>query len=1050
MSGQVRQLPVLGFRLALRAMRWRAAAAATMFAIALIAVLAATIGPIYLHSVDETVLARHLRQADEYRRDVFVSRTTLLGYPHLDWPTQVRQLSDEVADSRWFAPAVFTDRVGITYDAAGLRTTGAVASISGLCAHVRIVAGSCLPAQSGQETLVSARTAKLARVSVGDTVTPATMEDQPIPLQVVGIYQPIAPDGAYWARWNFLPGGEKSASAMPQVDSFFVGPSVLLSRIAHLEQTLAANVALLPGRVAYDDEAGLRHAVGRATGTATTLADRESSTGVSATTVSTELPKVLDASDDETSLARTLVTVATAQLAFLAIVVLYVVVSSSSAARGPEVALAKLRGRRTLSVLFQGIVQPVVLVVLAAPVGALLAWVIVRLTASPLLGQSVSVVFPSSAFAIAAGTAGGAILAAVAAARRIVVAPVGALLRRGADAPGSKAGLAIADAAAVTLAIAALVELKAGGLLDRGTSNPLSTLSPALLAIAASIVVLRLLPFAGRALIRATRDSSRVATFLAVRQIVRRPAAARSLVLVALALAIGTFAVTNWSVARSNRQARALSDAGASTVLLVRPGAQVTDLRTAVDRADPGGHSMAVAYSEADQLPPLLAVDTHRFAGVGAWVAGNTSAGLTGVLHTLAGHRPAPVVAHGSALRLAVDLTSSTRYAVRLAVGFTGDNHQISLRKVGPIHAGAGIYDLTLPRSCAAGCPVAELSLTADTPDDPYSPDLREHSIDATVGAQIYSAGSWHAVPSLGEAARWRSDGQGYSRIRSAAGGALSVLLRQGGGAAGWASLVSAATPTTVPAVVAPGTADQYVGNQIHDATSVGLDGNSLSIDGVYRSDTLPRVGQVGAMVDFGTALTEMKSYAAATTQYEVWLSPSAPADMTARLAAQHVRVTGTIRAARSRASLEHSGPAFADSLFLIAALAAVVLALGASVVGGVISARRRSYELAALEAVGVAPRVLRRASTAEQGLVLGLGLVVGLAAGLVGSRLSLPSTPMFVNESVGPPRVYDLPWGLLSVLVAAVVVVFVLVSVLIARLIERQATPGQLRGAQQ
>jgi ABC-type antimicrobial peptide transport system permease subunit len=171
---------------------------------------------------------------------------------------------------------------------------------------------------------------------------------------------------------------------------------------------------------------------------------------------------------------------------------------------------------------------------------------------------------------------------------------------------------------------------------------------------------------------------------------------------------------------------------------------------------------------------------------------------------------------------------------------------------------------------------------------------------------------------------------------------------------------------------------------------------------------------------------------------------------MAARLARQHVYVTRTVHASDYRAALDHSGPAFADALFLVSALAAIVLAIGATAVARMVSVRRRGYELAALEAVGVSPRTLRRATAAEQGSVFAIGLVVGLAAGLVGSRLALPSTPVFVDTSTGPPLVLGLPWVPLAALAGGLVVVFAVVSVTIARLVERVATPSQLRGAQQ
>ena len=298
-------------------------------------------------------------------------------------------------------------------------------------------------------------------------------------------------------------------------------------------------------------------------------------------------------------------------------------------------ALAKLRGRRAGSVLLQSVAQPVALVLAAAPVAALLAWVVVRLLAAHLLGHPVDVVFPPAAYGVAALAVVGGVLAAVVAAHRIVVTPVGALMRLGAAPPGSPIGLLVADAAAVTIAVAGLIELEAGGVLNSGKPNPLSVLAPTLLAVAAAVVALRLLPFLARQLARWTRDSRRLATFLTVRQLLRRPAEARAVLLVAVAVSIAAFAVTTWADSGHNRSLRALNSAGAHTVLVVRPGAGVYDLRTAVDRADPGGHSMAVAYTNVDGLPPLIAVDTARFASVGAWVPGNSSAPLASVLHRL-------------------------------------------------------------------------------------------------------------------------------------------------------------------------------------------------------------------------------------------------------------------------------------------------------------------------------------------------------------------------------------------------------------------------------
>jgi hypothetical protein len=1037
---------VLVFGLAARSLRWRAAASVTVFLVALVAIMAATVGPIYLHAVNQTVLAQRLRQAPQYQRDMYVSRVTLLGMPRTRWEADIHALATLAADPRWFAAPVYSQQAQVSYTN-GTHYQGRIAAVDDQCQQVHITSGRCVNASATDETMISARTATSHHLTVGAVIKPEpTVSMSPISLHVVGIYQPIHPHGSFWKPWDLFDALQPvSEHDPPKLDAFLVGPAVLSSRIGTVVQTLAANVRLMPAKVRLDDVSALRQTIKAVQSADTQRTYRE---GLTAPKIANQLPAVLASMSSEMSLTRTLITLSTVQLALLAIFVLYSVVAGTTSAQAPEVALAKLRGRRPRSVLLQGVLQPVVLVLLAAPIATPLAWLLVRALSGRLLGSGVDVVFPVAAAEVAAAAAGRAVLAAIIAARRILVSPVATLLRRGDDATSSSVGLALADAAAVTLALAGLVQLIAGGVFNGAKTDPLSALAPTLLGIAGAVLVLRLLPVLGRGVLRSTRDSTRLTGFLAVRQIIRRPAGARALLLVAVALALASFAVTNWSAARTNRQLRALGTAGAWTVLKVTPSPNVFDLRQAVDRADPSGHSMAAAYATPGQGTALIAVDTHRFAGVGAWGAGNSAQSLSQVLETLRGTRPPPVAFSGAKIELAVDLTRSPPRAVRLSAGVIGADHQLAEVDFGLVHAGPGVYEGQLPADCAQGCRFTDVSLSANTPglnhDDPNG---RLGEIDATISAQAYTGAVGQPVAGFDDAARWRGDGKSLAQIGSSAG-ALSLVLRQSSQGGAWASLQATDVPASLPAALASGTVALYRGAR--SASSVGLDGNELPLNGVIRAVSLPQLDRFGAMVDFGAALQAMSDPAAFTTQFQVWLSPAAPKDMRARLAAQGVHVTGRVRASTYRAQLDHTGPAYADGLFLVAAAAATLLAIGATVLGGVITARRRAYELAALAAVGVAPRTLRRATAVEQGIVLGLGLVIGLAAGLGGSLLALPSTPFFVTEHVGPPTEHGLPWGLLAGLVGALIVVFVVTCVVVARFVSRQATAERLREAQE
>jgi hypothetical protein len=695
-------------------------------------------------------------------------------------------------------------------------------------------------------------------------------------------------------------------------------------------------------------------------------------------------------------------------------------------------------------VLAQGVLQPILLIVAAAPIGAALAWLVIRLLARSLLGRPEPVGFPTVAYAVAGLAALGGVVAAAVAARRTVVAPVSALLRRGADDIRSSAGLAIADGAAVTLALAGLVELLAGGVLSAQKPNPLSALAPALLAVAGAVAVLRLLPLAGRAVIRSTRGSRRLAGYLAVRQLARRPAEARAVLLVAVALAIAAFGVTNWSAAGTDRQQRAVNDLGAWKVLDVVPGPSVADLRSAVDQADPGGHSMAAAYAEPDQSTPMIAVDAARFAGVGAWLPGNAGRPLPAVLAALDPDRPAPVAFTGTRLRLATDVTKVPKYPVTLGLAIVDARHSRSEETLGTIPGASSTHEIAVPQ-CSSGCRITAIALAANTPDvTQVGPDDTPAEVGATITASTRSGDGWQAVAGFSDPARWRSDGTSSAQV-TASGDGLAVDLRQTTVGGGWATLDTAAAPDAVPAVVASGTAELDRGDISHSST-IGLDGLTLSVGGVLTSVTLPQLDRYGVLVDFGTAESEMTRPAATTTHFQVWLAPGAPSDMDARLTKLGVTITGTRTAATDRRDLDRTGPAFADTLFLLAAIAAVVLAVAAVVLGGTINARRRAYELAALESVGVPRRTLRRSIAIEQGVLVGLGLIVGLAAGIGGSYLALPSMPYFVDQTIGPPIAHAVPWTLLAFVTAALIAVFAAVCVALSRGIAGRATVGRLR----
>jgi putative ABC transport system permease protein len=1038
---------VLILRLVLRALRWRAAASITVFAVAAVAVLSATVGPIYLHTTDQVVLTQRLQESAPADRNIQIRRDTLVGVPSIDWQEPVNRFAGQAADHRWFGRPVVAEQLPMTVRSGRQEFASRLVALDGQCAHLIFTAGRCV--RTPEETVVSAKAASAAGWHVGERVMPRPENGNlTLPVTIVGIYRPAAPTGTYWSAWHFFDGRPTLYdNTLSRLDTFFVDKLLLTGHITAAPQTITASIPLVVSRVGLDDRAAVR---GLVRSVRTAVADDAPREALSPVKVNTRLDPVITSMNREMSLARTLVTLATVQLALLAICVLYALVAATASVHGPEVALAKLRGRRPIAVLGQALLEPALLIVSAAAAGTALAWVVVRLVAHRLIAPDASVTLSRAALEVAVLATAAALLAAVVAARRIVVAAVVDLLRRGSDSAAPSTGLAVADAVAVAIALAGLTELAASGVLDNGRPDPLSVLAPALLAIAVAIVGLRLLPFAGRAVVRWTRESRHIVTFLTVRQIVRRSAGTRLVLLISIALALATFAVANWSVARSNRHVRAMNETGAARVLTVTPDPGV-DIRGAVDRADPDGHqAMAAALIESGNTP-LLALDTTRMAGIAAWRPDYSKSSRKQIVARLRPPTAPSVLMSGQEVRVGLNLRRAVtgNSPVLAALTVSDAAHRQSTVDLGILRRGPARYHAALPPDCATGCRLTGVDV------EPASTDTARQTARSTIDVQMSDLevadaadGPWRRVDAgLTDSQRWRAGGYGEVTTRA---GALDLNLQFDTTTGQWPVAAPADVPAPLPAVLGEQTASLYPSQASANASATGLDGNSVTLDGSVKAATLPQLDRFGAMVDLTMAERTMTEPWLAGTRFQVWLASSAPGALTRRLQQQGLHVTAVDDMQRHLTRLDHTGPAYADSLFVVAAGAATVLAIGATVLGGLVTARRRSYELAALEAVGVAPRSLRRATATEQGLLLAIGLVLGVLAGVVGARLALPSTPFFVSTDVGPPVESALPGVTLAALGAALLVLLALTCAAMARVIEAQASAGRLREAQQ
>jgi len=219
---------------------------------------------------------------------------------------------------------------------------------------------------------------------------------------------------------------------------------------------------------------------------------------------------------------------------------------------------------------------------------------------------------------------------------------------------------------------------------------------------------------------------------------------------------------------------------------------------------------------------------------------------------------------------------------------------------------------------------------------------------------------------------------------------------------------------------------------------------------GVVASEpTLPRVGDHGLLFDLDTAvrLADRTSSLADNSRlrYEVWASGSAPKDLGRKLADLGVQTLGDDSISGYLGQLGRRSPALGLRLYLMAGSAALALAIGAVLLTAYVGASTRRYEFAALRVAGVRPRVLRRSVRREYLTILGVPLLLGLAAGIAGAIVMLPGIPLVTTDAPVGDFSYEPGPGALAIAVVCTVVGLVGAVALVVTTV-RRSTPDRLR----
>jgi putative ABC transport system permease protein len=1022
---------------ALRGLAHRRGSTLLILAVALVAAAAAATGPTYYAAAKTSILHDAVHRGSVLDRGFEATTTGALSGLVATLQGEVGgQLSAELgpaAARRLFAPPI-EDLEGTGVWSTS-QTTIPVDWRAGICAHVQI-RGSC-PTAAGQ-VMASQPLARQYSLHLGERLRVSGW----VPLTLTGIYRIPDVSQDYWFGrgptyfpMELGPASDNAVSGATSetLDALFTSQATMAAAPVTAQGTGVLDYPLIAGHVTQADVPRLQSGIEALVNSAQLELDQ--------VPVGTGIPGTFAAIEASWRTVLVPIWLITAQLVTVSWLLLFLAVTDAVEARGPEIALAKLRGRGRWRTLAFGLSEPATLLIIALPLGVLVSLPATAALGSLLLRPGTPVSVPPAAWLAAAVVTAGGLIAVIIAGRKTLRRPVVEQWRRAGRQAADRGW--VVDAILLTAAAGGLIDLAVNGEISSTRPSVLSLLVPGLLGLAVAVVASRLLPLACRATFPRTGRRGSVSTYLAVRHIARRPGGVRTTIVLATAFALAAFAAAAWSVNHNNNHLLAYTDVGAPTVLTVTTPAG-KDLGAIVDRADPGGTQAAVvdefvSLTSGSAGTVILAVDPQRFAHVAFWGRGFSAEPLQTLAAKLDPPAPAPVSVTGSAMRMTVNVGHLSQPGEQLYANVTTGASPVSLGTL-PTH---GTVTLT---GSLVGCPCVLQSIY-------LQPSGANISRTAPVSGSVTLTGLAYRGPAGWSAAR---PGLFTSAAAWMPGDSFSppdVLLATTAGL-GWTfdttsapkaapTLISVNRPYPMPALAPAG----MISGRGSLFQGVGLDGAPLPVRIVAPVAAVPGAPANGFIVDRRYAeLAAGQNMPQA--QQQVWLAAGAQSLIEPRLLAAGVRVTSVASAASAAALLGRQGPALASVLFLADAAAAALLAAGAAILGLYLSARRRRYEYAALAASGVSYRALRRAVLLELAVVLGYGTVVGIATGLAAAAMALRAVPEFTTNPSAPPLSYVPAIGVLTALLGIAVALLVVVAIILSITIVRGVRLEQLREA--
>jgi hypothetical protein len=986
-------------RLVLAALRARRAQTWTVLALAVIAVAGAVGAPWYVLASARAATAAEVSAASARERAVSVAHDTRLTAA--DTPAgaldDLRTAVEHALQIPGAQPVLSLYQLGDATLPRGLLALQ-VAYREGACPHLTLT-GAC--PRAANEVVISRRTAELTGLGTGGVLPVAPrLVNGSMALRVVGVYD-LDVNELYWAG-SPLVDVPPDATGNPLGDPVFTGLD-----------TFAAQPGLAAPTVRYDlavPEAVLRGGsdlAARLDAAAYELRQQ----GLS---LDTQVRGLIERVTRDRGSVRVGVVAGAAQLLALCWFALYLAGRYTARDRRGDVALLKLRGagrRRILRLIAGQAAAPVLAGVVP---GVALGYLAARSLAGPVPDPAM-VRQAAVLSAVALGMAVfGALAALIVAELGTLRAPVATLLRRIPPRPhavrlgrwGSAriSGAGAADLALVAVAVAGVYQAHAQG----GTAAPgLALLAPGLVALAVALLLARLVGYlAGRVGGWGLR-TGRLRVALGALQVARRPGTDRVFALLVIAVAVLGTAADSWSAGAAARADRASVDLGAPRVLTVRARNQ-EHLLGAVRAADPAGRSamaVVVSTSGSQGSPPMLAVDSPRLARVSSWRPEYGPVGaITAALRPGA---PPELTVTGDALTIeagadAPDLQVSATVESRA----TGVATRLTF---GPLAPGRATYRAALSGcTSGGGCRLVSVQVSGPTgPGGGLTPPKPGGTVTVYGLGQLGPDGPVATGTVLGDVRRWRpvvaSTGMGLTIASRAGSLALTVSTAQlpDRQRVDLRAFV-ADSPVPLPVIMAGPPPPAWAAT---DPALSPFGGSTVPVRVVGTALVLPLLGNRGVLLDLESAVRGAGTGGAGAT-LQVWLTRDAPQSIVDGLRSAGLTVLSDVSAPDREDRLASAGPAATQRFQLLTALLGLLLAAAAVTVAAAVERTPRATELVDLRTQGLPAGIARAVASRGYAVLIGLGVLAGLAGTVVAHWLADVRLPLFVDSwtTLPPP----------------------------------------------